>query len=437
MAGSKHPLFVHSFKGYGLNDAYDRAVAMLLQQQLGHQVEHDTNDLTAPQHGAGKQQQTAAQQSQQHDQHTRQHTKAHSQKEQEQELHQQLKEQMHGQQQNVQKQQQGARPSGPPPPSKASKLTASEQAVASKQAAAQQHLTAAAALAGAAEEVRMAAAVEKAVAAAKAVATAAVTEASSVASQEYSETLPQGKAQLHAATTAAPSKEHASSQARLGLAHADAAATAIAARRLLQQLSAGPGSSRHQRRRSLAGAEDAAAVLSILEADLFSEQTLLDSSSTFDPYVSRSASMSGRLLQSASTSVLPGSAGQAPPELRHPCLFRGYNASYQRQKVNGQWPNPPVVQLLGDPDFERCLDLVKAVVNASSTACSQPPCTLGATVPELAGQFTALTGFYVVWNFLKVEAGGGVGELLPASKAYCSRSWHDVHSGVWLCCAGA
>jgi hypothetical protein len=272
------------------------------------------------------------------------------------------------------------------------------------------------------------------------VATSAVTEASSGGSQVYSETLPQDVAQLHATASAASSKQHASGQARLGLAHTDAIATAVAARKLLQQLS-GSGWGQHQRRRTLAGADDAAAVLSMLEADLFSEQVLLDSSSSsssFDSRFSRSG-VSGRSLQSESTSVLPGSVGEALPELRHPCLFRGYNASYQRQKVNGQWPlpNPPVVQLLGDPDFERCLDLVKAVVNASSTACSQPPCTLGATVPELAGQFTALTGFYVVWNFLKVEAGGGVRELLPASKAYCSRSWHDVHFGESLRCAGA
>ncbi len=461
MADSRHTLFVHSFKGYGLNDAYDRAIALLLSDE---QQKHKLVEEARRKEQQRQQQQQEREQKQQEREREREQKQKQKQQEHQQQKHQQHQEQHQEQQQEQQRQGQqqqqqqgeqkplvGAAP--PPAPSLAatkdallaasiaSKLPVTE---ASSNAASQQ---AAAGSSHAAATLASAAAIATQQQAQQQVHQQQALQPQQQQQQQHQDQqlqlqlqqsqqqqlqhLQPGKAQEEGPRQLAAGQAQATAEAQvqadaqalsssgrsllLGLAQLDSAATAAAARQLLHSLS-GPALDPR---------------LQELEARLFGE----DAAASGGGSGAASSRPGGRSLQAAG-GVLPLPTPSALPLVRHPCLFGGYNASYQRLPQHGQAPEPAAVQLVGEPDPDRCLELARRVVNAS-TGCIKPPCTLGTPTPALSGQFTALTGFYVVWSFLKIRQGAPVGELLPASRAYCRKPWQEAHAGAWAapCCA--
>jgi hypothetical protein len=460
VADSRHTLFVHSFKGYGLNDAYDRAITLL----LGEEVQQDRlaqKQKQQKQERERKQQERERERGQQQKQQVQQQQGQHSagqvqgqQQQQQQQIGQQQQQQQVGQQQQIGQQQQQIgqqqqqigqqqqqqqqigqqqgeqqQQMGAALPSPPSLVAAKEALLAANIAANQQKLPVTEASSDAASQQVAAGNSHAAATLASAAAIATQQQAQQRHQQQEQQQLPQlqqqqsqqqqgkaleegprqlaaGQAQAQAERAEAEAQVQAEAQALsgggrsllLGLAQMDSAATAAAARQLLRSLS-GPALDPR---------------LEELEARLFGAPA--------------TASAGGRSLL-ASGSVLPLPTPSALPLVHHPCLFRGYNASYQRLPVHGQAPEPAAVQLVGEPNPERCLELARRVVNAS-TGCIKPPCTLGTPTPELSGQFTALTGFYVVWSFLKIRQGAPVGELLPASQAYCRKPWQEAHAGA-------
>ncbi|PSC71682.1 putative apyrase 7 [Micractinium conductrix] len=117
------------------------------------------------------------------------------------------------------------------------------------------------------------------------------------------------------------------------------------------------------------------------------------------------------------------------PEVAHPCLHQGYRQQYCRLRLEGAAvPVPEAVELVGSPDFEACRQLAHAVVNAS-VACSAPPCALGTPQPSSAGhRFVALTGFYVVYRFYKLEPEAPLAALEEAGRAFCAKGWDAVQA---------
>jgi len=98
-------------------------------------------------------------------------------------------------------------------------------------------------------------------------------------------------------------------------------------------------------------------------------------------------------------SPAPPSPSPSPlPAMRHPCLHAGYSAPYARLTYRGAAPDPPVVRLVGEPDFEACVALAGRLVKATDECAGAGPappgsaCVLGALQPQLRGSFTAITG---------------------------------------------
>jgi hypothetical protein len=158
-----------------------------------------------------------------------------------------------------------------------------------------------------------------------------------------------------------------------------------------------------------------------------------------------------------------GSVAPAPPPtpvVRHPCLHAGYEAPYERiahrhshhadpeQQAAGEpggggaaaaaaaaaspaaAAGPPVVNLVGAPDWPACRRLMAAVVDAGAPCARHPrleageECRLGALQPALKGRrFAALSGFDAVWRFLGADPVGGTAALLQAAERWCSVSW--------------
>jgi hypothetical protein len=125
--------------------------------------------------------------------------------------------------------------------------------------------------------------------------------------------------------------------------------------------------------------------------------------------------------------VAPQPPAPPLPVVRHPCLHDGYDAPYTRIMFNGSAPDPPAVRLVGSQDFDACAALAARLVagggGGSGSGCgggAPPPgsaCVLGALQPELLGSFTALTG---------ERAGGrvvGTGCAAAESGASSPRAW--------------
>eukprot|EP00850_Spirogloea_muscicola_P015356 SM000117S25476 [mRNA] locus=s117:82033:89194:- [translate_table: standard] len=163
--------------------------------------------------------------------------------------------------------------------------------------------------------------------------------------------------------------------------------------------------------------------------------------------------------------------------VRHPCLQRGYNRLYtlvtklpqakegpsqvllQQQEegalaANGESSLGPAslgqVELVGDPDWGRCLALTKQIAVALRGCSPQDAPINGDTFSAscqhkraalarpLRGHFYALAGFYVVHNFYfgprgnasgAARAGGALGTLdalLAAGREFCERPWPEV-----------
>eukprot|EP00850_Spirogloea_muscicola_P022512 SM000299S10836 [mRNA] locus=s299:27749:33176:+ [translate_table: standard] len=162
--------------------------------------------------------------------------------------------------------------------------------------------------------------------------------------------------------------------------------------------------------------------------------------------------------------------------VRHPCLQRGYERLYtlvtklpqakegpsqvllQQQEegavaANGEsslWPaSLGQVELVGDPDWGRCLALTKQIAvalrgcspqdapNNGDTFSSSCQRKRAALARPLRGHFYALAGFYVVHNFYlgprdnasgaaRAGALGTLDALLAAGREFCERPWPEV-----------
>ena len=188
--------------------------------------------------------------------------------------------------------------------------------------------------------------------------------------------------------------------------------------------------------------------------------------------------MDGSTLQPAAPGGAAGAATSRFPEVAHPCMHGGYSAPYKRLVQGGIAPEPPVVQLLGVPNFNACMALGERLVRLANASC--PPnrqataasCILGALQPPMSGVFTAITGagaaryyccqdielacatvvwvqaspkravirspastrlpipavagFYVVSAFLHVPPDASSQALIPAARRLCSQPWSRV-----------
>eukprot|EP00245_Coleochaete_scutata_P015820 TRINITY_DN7186_c0_g2_i1.p1 TRINITY_DN7186_c0_g2~~TRINITY_DN7186_c0_g2_i1.p1 ORF type:complete len:523 (-),score=55.79 TRINITY_DN7186_c0_g2_i1:26-1414(-) len=138
------------------------------------------------------------------------------------------------------------------------------------------------------------------------------------------------------------------------------------------------------------------------------------------------------------------------PVVKHPCLHGGYNRTYARSKVLMKQTRRRLIEkesrvgktaeaealagqvdvlLEGAPDWDKCKALASDVV-AGAGNCKNPPCALGAHQPPLRGHFYALTGFYVVYHFLRLPTDAPLDRVLEGGQAFCARSWDDVDKSL-------
>jgi hypothetical protein len=121
----------------------------------------------------------------------------------------------------------------------------------------------------------------------------------------------------------------------------------------------------------------------------------------------------------AAQAAVAAAAGGAVA-VRHPCLFDGYTAAYTRQVNNGSAPTPAAVTLVGEPHWDACVALAASVLADLAPPCRRPPCVLGVPQPPLRGRFMALTGFAVVWSYLKLPVSATPADVVSAARAYCA-----------------
>lgn len=114
-------------------------------------------------------------------------------------------------------------------------------------------------------------------------------------------------------------------------------------------------------------------------------------------------------------------AGAEEPAVYHPCLFEGYESEYVPLLRDNDTSTPLAVRLIGRPDWQLCSALGQQLVAVKDT-CRRPPCVLGVPLPPLDGRFVALTGFSVIWSYLKVPLQGGLSDVTAAAQDYCSQS---------------
>ncbi|RWR73016.1 putative apyrase 7 [Cinnamomum micranthum f. kanehirae] len=140
-------------------------------------------------------------------------------------------------------------------------------------------------------------------------------------------------------------------------------------------------------------------------------------------------------------------------ELGHPCLSSGFTQNYT---CYGCWLNDINLQnvsveqskqslqfyLIGDPDWERCKLLARAATvhpNNSdwlqlsadldcNSQSSLPNSTdlLNLTARRPAIHFHALSGFFAVYNMLKINPEESTAEFMLRGQQLCSRSWEDI-----------
>mmetsp|Transcript_7256 Transcript_7256/g.20453 ORF Transcript_7256/g.20453 Transcript_7256/m.20453 type:complete len:670 (+) Transcript_7256:350-2359(+) len=132
-----------------------------------------------------------------------------------------------------------------------------------------------------------------------------------------------------------------------------------------------------------------------------------------------------------------------PPVLPHPCLQNGYSRTYQRKDPHwrprndaeaGRGPAPDSalaaveeVRLVGGPDWQKCRRLAWQVVDPEAP-CGHPPCTLGVMSPVSRGRYYAMAGFFVVYDFFKLQLSATLQDLEDAGRQYCGREWQAVEA---------
>lgn len=141
-------------------------------------------------------------------------------------------------------------------------------------------------------------------------------------------------------------------------------------------------------------------------------------------------------------------------KINHPCLNSGYKEQHRcshcsssivedgstalevkEPDVGGKGRYP--VQLIGVPNWEKCSQLAKVVVNLSEWSdhstgldCELQPCALPENVPHPIGQFFAMSGFYVVYRFFNLPADATLDDVLEKGREFCGKKWDVARESV-------
>lgn len=128
-----------------------------------------------------------------------------------------------------------------------------------------------------------------------------------------------------------------------------------------------------------------------------------------------------------SVSLLISEKKETDSNIVHPCLQEGYREEYSRLvKADGTIPQPERVILTGAPNFnyEACRSLARKVINEKQ--CDNPPCLIDSDQPDFHGSLHALTGFYVVYHFFKLDSAALETDVIAAGESFCKMPWDDV-----------
>lgn len=139
-------------------------------------------------------------------------------------------------------------------------------------------------------------------------------------------------------------------------------------------------------------------------------------------------------------------------ELRHPCLHTGYQEEYTCSQCgmlsqdgsplmsgrNVKERKPGVlIELIGEPDWEKCNIIAKATVNqsewlnlSSALDCKLSPCALTENLPLPRGHFYAMSGFFVVYKFFNLSAEATLDDVLKLGRSFCDESWENAKNSV-------
>eukprot|EP00897_Mesotaenium_endlicherianum_P009522 jgi/Mesen1/8599/ME000005S08564 len=88
-----------------------------------------------------------------------------------------------------------------------------------------------------------------------------------------------------------------------------------------------------------------------------------------------------------------------------------------------------LVELIGEPDWDRCQRLIAQVVRPPGADCGASAgasCALGAAQPALRGHFVGVAGFFVVYHFFGLAGSAPLAALLEAGRRFCGRPWGEV-----------
>ncbi|XP_042502048.1 probable apyrase 7 isoform X2 [Macadamia integrifolia] len=147
--------------------------------------------------------------------------------------------------------------------------------------------------------------------------------------------------------------------------------------------------------------------------------------------------------------LLPRDTADVKFELSHPCLSSGFMQNYTCYgcfRSNGSSAKNlsgpplsnsdgfPLVNLVGDPDWEQCKELARAAAIHSRSSdslqltadmnCKSLP-SFNASHLSVA-RFHALSGFFAVYNVLNLNPRANLSKILEKGKELCSSSWADL-----------
>ncbi|OUZ99159.1 Nucleoside phosphatase GDA1/CD39 [Macleaya cordata] len=141
-------------------------------------------------------------------------------------------------------------------------------------------------------------------------------------------------------------------------------------------------------------------------------------------------------------------------KLKHPCLQSGYKERYicsQCASLHQEGGSPLTggknmgkggkrgiaVELLGDPQWEKCSALAKVTVNLSEWSnlspgvdCEMQPCALSDSLPRPHGQFYAMSGFFVVFRFFNLTSAAKLDDVLQKGQEFCKKTWEVAKNSV-------
>ncbi|OIT32400.1 PREDICTED: probable apyrase 7 [Nicotiana attenuata] len=141
-------------------------------------------------------------------------------------------------------------------------------------------------------------------------------------------------------------------------------------------------------------------------------------------------------------------------EVRHPCLCSGFVQNYtclscfQREPISsdlGSHINANAILLLGEPNWEMCKSLTRAVATNSSrgdwslvhdhASCSGLSSYGGNELLNLmlnsssVTRYHALSGFFAVYQMLNLSPRANLTRMWETGQQLCSQSWED-HQGI-------